>query len=662
MYPPEISDAEIDGLLEQINRRKTEPEDPIHLDQGRRNAIKGFADIQACPGSGKTTLVGLKLLLLSSQWHEPHSGLCVLTHSNVAKNEVIARLRWHPAGEKLLSYPHFIGTIQDFVNTFLALPYARSRGWDVRLLDAEEFGEMVAEQQWAKVHDRENNRKYYFSYYFLNKKISPAAFRFEHAHGKIDLSAEFAASVEKYVDISKSGNAADYFLKKREALCASGGFHYSEMYAFAKQAITDNPDLTSSLRTRFPVTILDEMQDTQQHQDDLINLIFSVDRNLIQKFGDPDQSIFDSMGDGRPNTSYNDAALGVISESHRFTPDIAAKITGLSYRGLVQTATSRPAPTNYPPNTIFLYGLASIGKVLPTFAALARRLPAECLGAVKAVGGIGRPAGEADLTLHSYWPDYDAKSHVAAFRPKTLCQAVRFCSELPFGDIAGSYQILRSSILDLMRKARRRHANRAGEMVYFSQSGLAKYLRDGEKHLLFGALLTAWIMLPFPTAEKWAEDMAELNDIIELGTLGAEASEFIAYGVTPLPGTNGRPPASMNIYRGVDGVEVGVATIHNVKGETHAATLVCETKYNRWFDLQEMLEFLYNPTAVRPHYDPEHPTTKASVRTTFMKRLYVAMSRPRFLLCLAMRKDHVSAEARERLTNVAGWHIVDLVE
>src|SRR5580700_4413455 len=107
MHPLEINDAAINDLLFYVNRGKTLPEDHIRLDESHRNAIKTFDDIQACPGSGKTTLVGLKLLLLLKQWHEPYCGICVLTHSNVAKNEIIARLRLHPAGDRLLSYPHF---------------------------------------------------------------------------------------------------------------------------------------------------------------------------------------------------------------------------------------------------------------------------------------------------------------------------------------------------------------------------------------------------------------------------------------------------------------------------------------------------------------------------------------------------------------------------
>lgn len=46
------------------------------------------------------------------------------------------------------------------------------------------------------------------------------------------------------------------------------------MYELAKQAIASNRELVAALRSRFKIVILDEMQDTQRHQDELLNVIF----------------------------------------------------------------------------------------------------------------------------------------------------------------------------------------------------------------------------------------------------------------------------------------------------------------------------------------------------------------------------------------------------
>ena len=49
-------------------------------------------DIKACPGSGKTTVLLAKLLILSNRMpFADGSGVCVLTHTNVAIDEIKAR-------------------------------------------------------------------------------------------------------------------------------------------------------------------------------------------------------------------------------------------------------------------------------------------------------------------------------------------------------------------------------------------------------------------------------------------------------------------------------------------------------------------------------------------------------------------------------------------
>ena len=87
---------------------------------------------------------------------------------------------------------------------------------------------------------------------------------------------------------------------------------------------------------------------------------------------------------------------------------------------------------------------------------------------------------------------------------------------------------------------------------------------------------------------------------------------------------------------------------------------MCETKYNKWFDIQEMAEFLCDPSASRPKFDPEKPTSKESVRAGFMKKLYVAMSRPRYLLCLAVKKGHLRDQQLDHLHDVSNWSIMDV--
>src|SRR5689334_16403560 len=117
MNLPETTDADISWAARALGL----PEDAFSVRDGRdygSEVLKfhGQLDVAACPGSGKTTLLVAKLAIMARKWPSRHRGLCVLSHTNVARNEIADRLG--QAGHTLLKYPHFIGTIHGFVNEF----------------------------------------------------------------------------------------------------------------------------------------------------------------------------------------------------------------------------------------------------------------------------------------------------------------------------------------------------------------------------------------------------------------------------------------------------------------------------------------------------------------------------------------------------------------
>ena len=83
------------------------------------------------------------------------------------------------------------------------------------------------------------------------------------------------------------------------------------------------------------------------------------------------------------------------------------------------------------------------------------------------------------------------------------------------------------------------------------------------------------------------------------------------------------------------------------------------TKFDKYYDLMEMLDFFIQDNLPRPVEDIDHPKKKESIRASFLRRLYVAASRPRHLLCLAIHEDHISLEQIERLDN-KGWKIQEI--
>lgn len=75
-----------------------------------------------------------------------------------------------------------------------------------------------------------------------------------------------------------------------------------------------------------------------------------------------------------------------------------------------------------------------------------------------------------------------------------------------------------------------------------------------------------------------------------------------------------------------DGITVSLSTIHAVKGETHDATLYLETDHIRNSDLKRIMPLFVGK-----------PLPNKEVFERSRRCAYVGMSRPRHLLCVAMK-------------------------
>lgn len=109
---------EIDRYIEQA--------DSILLNGGtfddeRKIFIRNLetCDLLAVPGSGKTTALLAKLYCIAQNMpFEDGSGILILSHTNKAIEEIEKKIKNYCP--RLFEYPNFIGTVQTFVNKFLA--------------------------------------------------------------------------------------------------------------------------------------------------------------------------------------------------------------------------------------------------------------------------------------------------------------------------------------------------------------------------------------------------------------------------------------------------------------------------------------------------------------------------------------------------------------
>ncbi len=586
MLDLKITNEDIDQLEHEFGSK-------LSFNVRRRDAIKNYDDVQACPGSGKTTLVAAKLILLAKKWTKTHQGICVLTHTNAAKEEILKWLQKHPSGHKLLTYPHFVSTIQECIDRFLGIPYCKSEGWEIQLLDSGSYANELLKIRWKNFIKKDGSKSCNFLYFVRSMRISLSDFIFEVQDDTLNIHSDFMKAVTANIDIDASNVPGNYFEYKKFEICRRGLFQYRDMYVFGEKLLHDNPDVMISMRRRFPVVFIDEMQDTQKFQDDLINQIFGCDEVVLQRFGDPDQAIFDGMGGEKPNLSYNCAHLDSITDSHRFGNDIACKIKGLSYNKLLDLGSCRQPPDGSASHTIFLYDDQSIKQVLPAFGQLVSKLTRDQRKTVKAVGGIGKenPIG---LTIKHYWDGYDKSKAPKSFRAAKLINIVKKCSEHKYGNVSDNYDLLLQGVLDLLRKANKKTKNRKDQEVHYSKYSLIKELKNDGRYEKFRQLFTSWIIHDFPSKNVWSQHMESLKELLGLDDrMEQDAHDFITY-------------------------------------DDHL-----------------------------PPEDHDHPKQKTSIQASFLKKLYVAASRPRHLLCLAIHKEHISNEQFEAL-NAKGWNIASV--
>jgi len=91
-------------------------------------------------------------------------------------------------------------------------------------------------------------------------------------------------------------------------------------------------------------------------------------------------------------------------------------------------------------------------------------------------------------------------------------------------------------------------------------------------------------------------------------------------------------------------VNLEFGSIHSVKGRTHLATLVLET-YSKAHNMQAILKYLSNK-----------PPKSMGSNQNRLKCQYVAMTRAKALLCLAIPVEFVDEKAQKSLRDI-GWSL-----
>jgi DNA helicase II / ATP-dependent DNA helicase PcrA len=613
-------------------------------------------DIAACPGSGKTTLLVAKLAILAAKWSHRTRGICVISHTNVARNEIESRLGHTAAGRRLLGHPHFIGTIHGFVNEFLAMPWLHSQGYRIRAIDTD-----LAQQRrwWALPHNiRSGLETNYHSPALLSAK-GPDFGVGEIRWGK---NGAIGPETPTYSAVRKVC---------RES-AAEGYFCYDEMFMWAHDLMNRVPSVIAIIRDRFPLLLLDEAQDTKEEQAHILHRIFIEGAAPVtsQRFGDGNQAIFDS--------TENKAAAAAdlvfpradiqrdLPTSHRFGQTIAnfANPFGFAPCNLQGRGPKMPlAAGGDGKHTIYLFDdQAGAGRVFPAFGDLllstfsSRELRD---GLFKAVGQVHQNKGDKNFPAHlgHYWQDYDPILSRAEPKPDSFVQYV--FAAVSKADVQGASHLAVEKIAEGMLRLSGfaksdKMSQRANER--FRHRRVLKLLHGHPEELeayqtfvvLFG--VSHEILTKALWNSTWCKTVEKIGEALAGGSLADGAAQsFLAWrdGLGDLA-AGGAPSRRENFLRyskDDKDVTVYLGSIHSVKGETHTATLILETFW-----------YAHNLSSIRDWLLGKR-SGGAGANDTQISRLklhYVAMTRPSHLVCLALPKQALFAKAKDQGKAIAG--------
>lgn len=243
--------------------------------------------LKACPGSGKTEVLGVKCAMEFERWSVTNSGIAVLTFTNSAEEEMKSRISLY--SPQSVSYPHYIGTFTSWLHGYIANPF---------LYKIAHNGCEGKEDSSLRIVDSNCRSE------FLN------AFKTKYSYGKLSHipanSYHWDSKVQKFIYSENDGgfvtefNSAyssrnymkDDLIDTKKKFWKSGFFTYEDVNHLSYMLLVNNADIAKLIAKRFPVVIVDECQDLSYAQLRILEVLHQHG-TAIHLIGDLNQAIYE---------------------------------------------------------------------------------------------------------------------------------------------------------------------------------------------------------------------------------------------------------------------------------------------------------------------------------------------------------------------------------
>lgn len=626
-------------------------------------------DLLAVPGSGKTTALRAKLYCMAKELPmKDGRGILALSHTNVAVDELKKMLQNHCP--QLFEYPNFVGTIQEFVDTFLALPYyVQKYGHREDIIDADQYERActnlmnkrgrITTYLSGKLKYGKDYKSIRLGYSEDGRKI----LRFGIEGKEVEIEAERKWLREGNAE-EKVAQLIDFLFQMKEKILNWGVLHYDDCYYLAETNIREHPDIVGILRKRFAYVFVDEAQDMKGYQLKIIDKCFNCDSVVLQRIGDPNQAIFD--GFSMVNT-WESRTPSFINNSLRLTQEVASVVDHLvldrgdngqgGARFVVNGVRSQEPVI---PRYLILYTQDTIGGLKEKFKNLIRSHHLESIDEARKygfhiVGWNSEATGKVDhRRLEDIFPEYHRSLSNFHVNPATLSEHIQLERHV------GNFKESRKTVLEVFVKVARMAKQRPADGRMFTAPKLLAMMNENAqakqqfkeellectKKLSEGAWSDAYTIIR-ETTTKW------LNDFFQQQPNDTVKAYYEDAFVPLIPDVE---------EHDTDDITISIGTVHSVKGMTHCATMYVETSYNNKYESEYMIDEkttgrgknkVWTVTSPFLMHDLQPKNKNAAMAK---RMLYVGFSRPTHLLCYASDKRLWKEDVLQMMEE-AGWKI-----
>ncbi len=241
------------------------------------------AFLKACPGSGKTEVVGLMAAYAMRQRAWKHQGIAVLSFTNNAVDVIRERVGRF-AGK--IGFPHYVGTFDSWLHGYLLNPYGHvftgfsGRGGDrsIRIVSIESTAGFLNHYQTGNHYGKCGPARANQFFYDLESRTV------------VFDSNQEAADVLRNQEQITTQRQTD-LLTTKKAFWKDGFATHQDVEVICHQLLSKGTGIAERLAARFPYIVVDECQDLSWGQ---LRMLESLRRygSRVHLVGDLNQAIY----------------------------------------------------------------------------------------------------------------------------------------------------------------------------------------------------------------------------------------------------------------------------------------------------------------------------------------------------------------------------------